>query len=61
MRIPIKAGEDHPRAKFSQDEANEIRQRFEEAPEMTLRTVAREYAVAPETVRRIKNNQSYRE
>ena len=57
--LPIRRGADHPKARFSPEEVEEIRKNFdEELP--TYRAAAQRYHCGRTTIYRIVNRISYR-
>ena len=60
MRIRIRSGEEHPQAKFTNDEAEAIRKRFEVDPKPTIREVAEEEGCGRMTIQRIARGITYR-
>jgi AraC-like DNA-binding protein len=59
MAIPIKRGSDHPNARFSPEEVEEMRKCFDER-HPTYKEMAAERGCSPNTVFRLVNGQSYR-
>ena len=60
MKIRVRAGEEHPLAKFTNEEADAIRKRFEDDPKPTLREVAEEEGCGRMTIQRIARGITYR-
>jgi len=62
MRLSTRRGADHPLAKFSAEEAAAICKRFiHDSPRPSIRALARELHVSPETVSKLLHRVSYRE
>jgi len=60
MRIRIRSGEEHPQAKFTNTEADQLRQRFEDEATTSIRALAREKGVSPQTMADVINGKRYR-
>ena len=60
MKIRVRAGEEHPQAKFTNDEAEQLRHRFEEEATTSIRALAREKGVSPQTMADVINGKRYR-